>query len=1208
MPILPSDIQLLESERMRDTPDGGGRMTQNVIPSGQAGNVFPKVSRIDSVYGRVNLRKIYVAVRTATLEMYAGAHAIITAPPENDRISCCLFSTGSWFDQRSAARDRIESYVVAGPISRMRVYGQQLIGQRAILLYQRPEDPLPDVGEVYVLSVESGAGAGTQQYVRITAVNHELRTFTDNVGDFQRRILTLSIGSTLSQTFAGGEVSRYSTDPSPTRLRTTQVADASKYYGLQPITEAGELGDVTLRLASVYAPLVPSTQRETGISMASMMGAAQDVGDLLGQQGWEVIASGTLPRPAVVVPIEFQFHMRFAPRAGTLVLARVDGTGQPTGASETETGADADGNIAPSMQVTGAGNRVRIHGGSISYDTGTGTLLLSNGGADGTGTISFRIYAKYIPGLQVSNPAHTHQIPVTLGTRGTVYPITLNPLPAPGTVVVDFRALGRWYRMRDDGAGVLVANDPSEGTGSVDYATGACIVTLGALPDVGSAVLVSWGSPVHYQRRNGANAVAATTFDLAYTLAQRPVRRGTLEVSWVVGNATRTATDDGNGNISGTGMTGTVAYHTGVVRLKFSTPPDRASILSNDYTWRDGDEADLFGQPEDMSTAYPVSGGQFTVPGSGPYLNSGSMLLQVATLTMDVQAYIDSGGAVRVRAGRWDGSAFRERRWRWDDQQVGTFNTSTGVVTITSPLQTQREVWTQNDITGIYGWSLRSETYAIVSASAIVVERDTTAGEGSTWSPQDVADEEVAVTTLTFDLTATTADAVVPGSLLFRATGLTYIDRNGTLYTNVDPATGAGLAAGPIDYETGIAQLSYWGDGAAVNRQIDAMLTTYGEFVATEAFFRTAGSPIRPASLYVQVTAENGDLLTGTADQNGVITGDWMRGECEQTMGVVAVEFGQMVEGEWVPRNVYPGTLRYNSVILTNLPLDANILGLDPVRLPSDGRVPIYRPADVVVLHNTQRTDLDNPVLAGADYALPRTDLAVVRLEDANGDPIAQDRYAVNLETGVVTIAADWDGTGVAQPLTAVHRIEDMLLLSDVQINGQVSFDPALSRDYPVDGTYLSGALLFGDMQALVTSLFDQNTWTGVWSDTLIGSQANAQYNDIDNPVEVLNESAVTERWRINFTGSTSFQLFGENLGLIATGNTGTDLAPVNPLTGDPYFVLRSAGWGGGWATGNQLRLNTVGAAGPTWIARTILAGATLEGDQFDIEARGDVD
>ncbi len=1185
MPILPSDIQLLESERMRDTPDGGGRMTQNVIPSGQAGNVFQKVSRIDSVYGRVNLLKIYVAVRTATLEMYAGAHAIITAPPENDRISCCLFSTGSWFDQRSAARDRIESYVVAGPISRMRVYGQQLIGQRAILLYQRPEDPLPDVGEVYVLSVESGAGAGTQQYVRITAVNHELRTFTDNVGDFQRRILTLSIGSTLSQTFAGAEVSRYSTDPSPTRLRTTQVADASKYYGLQPITEAGELGDVTLRLASVYAPLVPSTQRETAVSLASITSASQWV-----QTGPTRTAAAKNYGSGNQWE---QYHLPPGSILHSVYLRRLDTSV-----------------VNWTMQFDEDGNKIGSYSGPIdlrvpqaSYNREAGVLEFLNESQFGV-----QVTPTYTTSVQAATPAHTHQIEITLGTRGTVYPITLNPLPAPGTVLVDFRALGRWYRLRDDGAGVLVANDPSEGTGSVDYATGACIITLGALPDVGSAVLVSWGSPVHYQRRDGGNAVAATTFDLSYTLAQRPVRRGTLEVSWVVNNATRTATDDGNGNLTGTGMTGTVAYHTGEVRLRFSTPPDRGSILSNDYTWRDGADEDLFGQQEDMSTAAPVTDGTLSVPGTGPYLNAGSMLLQIGTLLADAQAYIDAGGALRVRAGTWNGEVYQQRRWRWSDQQVGTFNSSTGVVTITSQLQTSREVWGVMPGGNAAQWRRQDESYPIISASAIVVERDTTAGEGSTWSPQDVADEEVEVTTLTFDLTATTADPLVPGSLVFRATGLTYVDRNGTLYTNVDPQTGAGLAAGPIDYETGLAQLSYWGNNAAVNRQIDAMLTTYGEFVATEAFFRTAGSPIRPASLYVQVTAENGDLLTGTADQNGVITGDWMRGNVEQTMGVVAVEFGQMVGGEWEPRAVYPSTLRYNSVILTNLPLDANILGLDPVRLPSDGRVPIYRPADVVVLHNTQRTNLDNPVLAGADYTLPRTDLAVVRLEDAHGDPIAQDRYAVNLETGVVTIAADWDGTGVDQPLTAVHRIEDMLLLSDVQINGQVSFDPALSRDYPVDGTYLSGALLFGDMQALVTSLFDQNTWTGVWSDTLIGSQANAQYNDIDNPVEVLNESAVTERWRINFTGSTSFQLFGENLGLIATGNTGTDLAPVNPLTGDPYFVLRAAGWGGGWATGNQLRFNTVGAAGPTWIARTILAGATLEGDQFDIEARGDVD
>lgn len=59
MTILASDIKLLESEVMTDATDGGGRRTTHVIPDGVAGNIFPKVSRLDTVYGRLNLRKVY---------------------------------------------------------------------------------------------------------------------------------------------------------------------------------------------------------------------------------------------------------------------------------------------------------------------------------------------------------------------------------------------------------------------------------------------------------------------------------------------------------------------------------------------------------------------------------------------------------------------------------------------------------------------------------------------------------------------------------------------------------------------------------------------------------------------------------------------------------------------------------------------------------------------------------------------------------------------------------------------------------------------------------------------------------------------------------------------------------------------------------------------------------------------------------------------
>ena len=127
------------------------------------------------------------------------------------------------------------------------------------------------------------------------------------------------------------------------------------------------------------------------------------------------------------------------------------------------------------------------------------------------------------------------------------------------------------------------------------------------------------------------------------------------------------------------------------------------------------------------------------------------------------------------------------------------------------------------------------------------------------------------------------------------------------------------------------------------------------------------------------------------------------------------------------------------------------------------------------------------------------------------------------------------------------------------------------------------------------------------WSDTATGPGATAQYNNIDFPVEVLNEGAVRERWRINFTSTTAFQVIGENLGVIATGNTSTDCEPVNALTGKKYFTLRAGGWGSGWATGNQVRFNTVPASSPIWMARTILAGATLAGDSFSAQMRGDV-
>jgi len=177
-----------------------------------------------------------------------------------------------------------------------------------------------------------------------------------------------------------------------------------------------------------------------------------------------------------------------------------------------------------------------------------------------------------------------------------------------------------------------------------------------------------------------------------------------------------------------------------------------------------------------------------------------------------------------------------------------------------------------------------------------------------------------------------------------------------------------------------------------------------------------------------------------------------------------------------------------------------------------------------------------------------------------------------------------------------------------VQINGEISFTRPLTHAYPL-GSHVSSALVAGDLFARVNLVFDQSTWNGAWSDALSGSSATATFNNTQYPIRVTNRGALTERWIVRLTNSTSFEVIGENVGVIATGNTSADCAPNNPATGVPYFHLPALGWGNGWATGNVLRFNTIGAQFPVWVVRTVQQGPeSVPDDNFTLLIRGDVD
>lgn len=1167
MTINPSNIRLLESERMTDTTDGGGRRTNRVIPDGVAGNIFPKVSRIDSVYGRVNLRKVFPHINTASLDVYAGAHFVITDAPDNDRISVLAFSTGSDFDTRTAARDRIESYVIAGPESRMVLYGRQLLGSQAILVYQRVEESLPEIGEVYSISTEVGGVTSAQQFVRVQDVAHEVRTLTDEGGDYQRRIITLKIGARLRYEFQGlATPSRYSSSAASAtgKMRSTTVADAARYYGIVPLVAAASAGDLQVGLSSVYAPIVPTTQREAAVSLASIAGA-----------------SSLVPASAAYAP-EIQVAVRANATETVIHL--------PTGVAPKQirlrvqyslinlgpVTADAEG-VFPRLNDTSA--TIGTFDATVDYESGL--VRVVHWSQDYV--VAPQIFISFVPAARVSQPAHTHAIEITLGTRGTVYSVPLLPIPAPGTLFVDYRALGKWYRLRDEGNGELVGGDASYGTGTIDYVTGACTITLGALPDVGSSLLLSWGSPVHYELITTASVGAVQQ---QFSLPDLPIKPGSINIGFPSGVTTYTITDTG-GVLSGGGATGTVDYTTGQCKLQYSThAPNAGSDLTVGYTQL---VPAVPGTPTVVSENHTLSSGAIA---TGRGWAAGSVVVYASIVdpfgdTVTVQLKDDGTGVLRTA-----GSTSRIEWSLGVGFVVANINYSTGAITVVSGVTAGISQFTNGP----------GASYTTVYSDHPLIDGQTVQITGTTGAASTDAAKIVSLSMdsdapLRLDLTSNTRRLVIAGSVMFGFAGKTYIDRNGTLLIDVSTATGSGTPAGTIDYETGLATLLEWPNGATPAVTLRAGLLVRGRWTAGEVSFRTLGSPLRPASLFVQCTAADGDLLAGTSDQNGVITGPSMVGEVEQTMGVARIMFA---------KPVMPGTLRYSTVVLSNLPLDADILGLDPVRLPSDGRVPICRPADVNVLHHTASYNAGTPT-AGSTFSVGRTDLSALWLEDVNRLKLASTLYVADLETGTVTMAADLSLAGYVTPITAKHRIDETVLLSDVQINGLVSLAAPLLRDFPM-GSYLSGALLYGDLQARVTNLFDQQTWTDVWQGSVIGSGATAQYNNIDYPVEVLNNGAITERWRIHFATPTSVQVIGENMGVIATGTTGVDLQPVNPLTGLPYFTLRAAGWGGSWAAGNQLRFDTIAAAPPTWLARTVLPGAALTGDSFDAQLRGDVD
>ena len=1197
MPILTGDIKLVASQVMDDVPEGGGAPTATVITDGTSNAIFPDISELDRAGGRVNLRKLHVSVQTNDTAIYMGSNMIVSEPPSDPNVSITLFTTSNTFDRRDAAKSRIESYLNQGPEWTGYLFENHIAGQRSVQIFQRPETDSPTVGRTLVLIANEGLSNEIKQYVRVTRTEAVVRLFYDEASgkDYEGKVVTAEISDALRTDFPGTPAKRsFTRNAGAVHLRDTLVADAGTYAGVVPLVSPAHIGDVTALAKSVYTQLVPSAQTEIPLV--------------------DLKPNGEL---AIYSPSGTPFSLS-------------------TSIAFDSTNAIAVGqSVLPgSLTITCGGVQIKDSGGVLvvgvqqigTVDYGQGIFSITDTSVSYAGLKT----VLYTPAAAPLRALNTASWAVTAESRSSTYVTIIDPPPAPGTTSISYLAQGRWYTLRDLGNGQLKSLNGSYGTGTLNYTTGSLVVTLAALPDVGSQVLATYGLPSTEKNHPGIAIKIQTTIQLTHGA----VAPSTVTISWGVDSVAKAATDDGSGNLVGD-ATGTVDYITGTVVLKPNLLPTAGAQFTAEYSWGDP-LVENFVAPErgpngvislallhpdimprtlrvEWNTVYNLSDISmagatntrfigFTVQNRDPIVTVLDNGLGSFSSRPECAAVIDyAAGSLSFKPE----TSIAMPTPRWKRVSLGTRVLGIAIY----------EDW-KNVFDG-YDYQTIGATFpGDLTAYVKVTYRTTAAGSAAT---------EIFNFSPTVDLTAGFRDPIVPGSVNLTLGTRRYIDRQGSLVSAINFTTGAATNSGSINYSSGLATFTVLNEGVSNSGTIDGLTTVQGPMPVMSVQFRTSAAPLRPSSFIVQFVVADDlaqTVVTLSADAQGVIEDTDVHGNIDYQSGVVNLRFGRYMtaagnesaywydaeliqDGKiFVSKAVLADSIRYAAVAYSYLPLDAALLGLDPVRLPQDGRVPIFRTGGFAVIGNTQK--ITATVSNAQTVNCARVRLSRVRVLGFDG-AVINTGYSADLEAGTVTFT---DVSSFSQPVTLEHRIEDMVQVSDVQINGQLGFTRQVTHDYPVQGSFISSALISADLKARVSHLFDQSTWNGTsWTDAVSGTTATGTYNDVIAPVVVTNKGAVSERWALLFTNTTTFNIVGEHVGVIGTGSINTDTSPQNPATGVPYFTIPALGWGIGWAAGNVLRLNTVGAMTPIWVVRTVQQGPNLGTEHsFTLLSRGDVD
>lgn len=1197
MPLQSNDVKIFKSDKMNDEAAGGGSTTHVAIVGGESNNIFDDVSQLDRVTGRLSMRKVFPSVFIQSLDKYYGSHTILSKIPKDDMVNVALFTTGDHHDRRDTAAKALASYLGKGANYGGTLLNQASLGVSTFQMYQGVDVPVPDVGDVLLL--EQGSD---QQYIRITDVQSADQTFTVGTDTFVRKIVEIVFSTTLDYTFIGLPISKDDNLEPATVVYKTVVQDSARFYGARPLSDAVVTGATSVKADTLFMQLIPSSLIETSIADVGSNGdRATTV--TTAETGQATFTTSSTMNNGYVLNI----GSVFAP--GSLTIETTSGNIT-----------DADGNLYHSGIVIGSAN----------YSQKTVTFSSNSPTFYGSKTV------KFSPGTQIAIGENSAFSEVTVANRGLVYNKTLATQIGRGSLIVSYQVLGEWYELRDNGAGGISGSDPSIGSGNVNYDTNTVSVTLGELPDVGSSLIYSWGSTVllhrPYNYPTASDPLAASIdpvthgFAVCVDLGDIPlgIDFSTASLSW--GSRTATTNADGTlvGDASGRIVSIGTNYYLKMVPNALPAQGDVLTLTHNDL----GRDVSV----DDYSAGAAADGSiTYTLP-QAPQAGSVAITFKcnLDDKLTELSKSMIPGQVIIVRQVVDDGNG--NLLDLETEETIGTINYATGVVSANPKIAFYKDFEAVQNGLDI---EIKDKVYndIVPSGNILTYYNPSAAASNALTQTHTINDLRLLLGGDTYS-----GGEVLSNSVRFKQGSTVYYDQDGSVYKDPSNPTlvgtialssahitintwQSGVSNGDVTVENLVARKAPIIPGAGgvvesltgVSRmvfKIDAVPVKSESLNITVPYVMPNGftSKLVSSNSYLygfsdgqQITTNTYDYIEGSmllvADANGDITSSntgagtaVATGTLDHETGVVKLEFTD--SSGTAPQLIDPSKLTYTCVAKESIPIDEAILGIDPVRLPENGRVPAYRKGDVVVIH-----DFGGQVLSTASNGdvvnIGDTLLASCSVTDSAGADVADAKYTLDLSAGTLT----WvDVSGVSLPVTLSYTIEDMSMVTDVQIDGTVSLALPIKHDYVVGTAMVSNALIHGDLFASVSEPFDQNTWSGVWSNELIGNATLGELNVSGFPVVVDNASCIEERWLLEFVSATSVNVIGEQSGQVLTSHSiGTDCAPINPLTGFPYFTIPAAAFGGGWSSGNVVRFNTSAAGAPVWVVRGVNQGTATD-------------